>query len=216
MRIVLVEDSVLLREGLVRLLAEAGMTVAAAVGDAPSLLRAVAEHDPDLAIVDVRLPPTFTDEGLVAAIGLRRERPKLPLVVLSQVVEERHATDLLGGDARGLGYLLKDRVADMSDFIGSLRRVAAGGTALDPEVVRQVFARRRRRSPIEALTERERDVLALMAEGRSNAAIAARLDVSDGAVEKHVGNIFLKLGLAPDEADHRRVRAVVAWLTERG
>lgn len=213
MRIVIAEDSVLLREGLVRLLAEASCEVVAAVGDADALLRADERHRPDLALVDVRMPPTFTDEGLRAALLLRGRRPGMPVVMLSQYVEERYASELLAGDARGVGYLLKERVADVSEFVGALRRVAAGGTALDPEVVQQVLARRKRRSALDELTEREREVLALMAEGRSNQAIAGRLDVSDGAVEKHVGNIFMKLGLAPDEADHRRVLAVIAWMS---
>lgn len=215
MRLIIAEDSVLLREGLVRLLGEAGFDVVAAVGDADALLAAARVQRPDLALVDVRLPPSFTDEGIRAAIQLRTEYKGLPVLVLSQYVEERYAAELLAGDARGVGYLLKERVADMSEFVGALKRVAAGGTALDPEVVQQVFARRRKRSSLDDLTEREREVLALMAEGRSNAAIAARLSVSDGAVEKHVGSIFMKLGLAPDDADHRRVLAVVAFLSGR-
>ena len=206
------EDSVLLREGLTRLLADAGVEVAAAVGSAEELLSAVAEHRPDATVVDVRMPPTFTDEGIRAALVLRRQWPDVAVLVLSQYVEERYATDLLARDTRGVGYLLKDRVADVREFLDALRRVAAGGTVLDPEVVAQLLVRSRRRSPLDALTARESEVLALMAEGRSNSPIAAALVVTDGAVEKHVSNIFAKLGLPPAEQDHRRVLAVLRYL----
>ena len=206
------EDSVLLREGLTRLLADAGVEVAAAVGSAEELLSAVAEHRPDATVVDVRMPPTFTDEGIRAALVLRRQWPGVAVLVLSQYVEERYATDLLARDTRGVGYLLKDRVADVREFLDALRRVAAGGTVLDPEVVAQLLVRSRRRSPLDALTARESEVLALMAEGRSNSPIAAALVVTDGAVEKHVSNIFTKLDLPPAEQDHRRVLAVLRYL----
>jgi DNA-binding NarL/FixJ family response regulator len=212
MRIVIAEDSVLLRAGLTRLLAEAGEDVIAAVGDGAMLLDAVARHHPDLAVVDVRMPPTFTDEGVRAAIEIRSRWPEIGILVLSQYVEERYAVDLLAGDTGRLGYLLKDRVADVREFIDAVRRVGAGGTALDPEVVSQLFARSRRQDPLERLSPREREVLGLMAEGRSNSAIAQSLVVSDGAVEKHVRNIFTKLDLAPAETDHRRVLAVLQWL----
>jgi DNA-binding NarL/FixJ family response regulator len=209
---VLAEDSVLLREGLVRLLEEAGHAVVAAVGDAPALLTAVAETVPDLILVDVRMPPTFTDEGVRAAIEARRRRPGLAVLVLSQYVEHDYARELLGADANGVGYLLKDRVADVGDFVDAVRRVADGGTALDPEVVAQLLGRRSGESALASLTPREREVLALMAEGRSNRAITEELVVSAGAVEKHIGNIFAKLGLEPDDADHRRVLAVLQYL----
>lgn len=215
LRVVIAEDSVLLREGLVRLLTDAGAVVVAAVGTAEDLLRAVdAAAAVDVAIVDVRMPPTHTDEGVRAALVLRASHPGTGVLVLSQYVEERYATDLLGspGAGGGLGYLLKDRVADVRDFIEAVRRVAAGGTALDPEVVAQLLARSRRSSPLATLTPREREVLALMAEGRTNAAIAAALVVTDGAVEKHVSGVFTKLGLAPTTGDHRRVLAVLAYL----
>jgi DNA-binding NarL/FixJ family response regulator len=214
-RVVIAEDSALLREGLVRMLAARGHEVVAAVGDAQELLSAVREHAPDVVLADVRMPPTHTDEGLRAAVELRRptaDRGPVPVLVLSQYVEERYAVELLGGDTRGVGYLLKDRVADVGDFVAALERVASGGTALDPDVISQIFARSRRRAAIDRLTPREREVLGLMAEGRSNTAIAAALVVSDGAVEKHVSNIFSKLDLAQDADDHRRVRAVVTWL----
>ena len=210
MRVVIAEDSVLLREGLVRLLDGAGMRVVAAVADADDLLRAVAAHRPDLAVVDVRMPPTHTDEGLRAALVLRREWPDVAVLVLSQYVEERYAVDLLSADTRGVGYLLKDRVADVAEFLDALRRVAAGGTALDPEVVTQLLVRRD--DPLRRLTPREREVLRLMAEGRSNSAIAAELVVTAGAVEKHVNNILTKLDLPPDDSDHRRVLAVLRFL----
>jgi len=209
---VIADDSVLLRAGLERLLADAGWQVVASVGDAAGLMAAVREHRPDCAIVDVRMPPGFSDEGLRAAVALRREAPDTAVLVLSQYVEEPAAQELLALGGRGVGYLLKDRVADISEFLDAVDRVAHGGTALDPEVIAQVMARRRREDPLEPLTPREREVLACMAEGRSNAAIAARLDIGDGAVEKHVSNIFSKLALEPDHSDHRRVLAVLAFL----
>jgi DNA-binding NarL/FixJ family response regulator len=211
-RVVIADDSVLLRAGLERLLVDSGWQVAASVGDAPALMAAVREHHPDVAIVDVRMPPGFSDEGLRAAVELRRVAPDMGVLVLSQYVEEPAAQELLALGARGVGYLLKDRVADVSEFIDAVSRVARGGTALDPEVVAQVMARRRREDPLAPLTPRERDVLACMAEGRSNTAIAARLAVGEGAVEKHVSHIFSKLGLEPDDSDHRRVLAVLAFL----
>jgi DNA-binding NarL/FixJ family response regulator len=210
MRLVLAEDSVLLREGLTRLLAEAGHDVAAACGDGESFLRAVSEHRPDVVVVDVRMPPTFTDEGLRAALAVRRSWPDTGVLVLSQYVEERYATELLSDRPQGVGYLLKDRVAELTEFLDALDRVAANGSVLDPEVVAQLLARSRH--PLAGLTPRELDVLALMAEGRSNAAIAAALVVGDGAVEKHISSIFAKLGLPPAEHDHRRVRAVLRYL----
>jgi DNA-binding NarL/FixJ family response regulator len=210
MRVVIAEDSVLLREGLTRLLAEAGHDVVAAAGEAEQFLRAVGEHQPDAVVVDVRMPPTFTDEGLRAALVVRGRWPGVGVLVLSQYVEERYATELLSDRPHGVGYLLKDRVADLAEFLEALERVAAGGSALDPEVVAQLLARSRH--PLAPLTAREREVLALMAEGRSNAAIAAALFVGDGAVEKHINNIFAKLGLAPADRDHRRVLAVLRYL----
>ena len=212
MRIVIAEDSVLLREGLVRLLSDAGMEVVQACSDAEQLLRAVAAHQPDLALVDVRMPPTFTDEGVRAALVIRQEHPDTAVLVLSQYVEENYATDLVAGRPTGVGYILKDRVADVADFVEAVRRVAGGGTALDPELVLQLLTRARRRDPLQRLTPRESQVLALMAEGRSNTAIAAALVVSEGAVEKHVSGIFTKLDLSPAETDHRRVLAVLRWM----
>jgi DNA-binding NarL/FixJ family response regulator len=211
-RVIIADDSVLLRAGLERLLVDAGWEVAASVGDASALMTAVRQHRPDVAIVDVRMPPGFSDEGLRAAVELRRLFPDLGVLVLSQYVEEPAAQELLAMGARGVGYLLKDRVADISEFIDAVGRVARGGTALDPEVIAQVMARRRREDPLAPLTPRERDVLALMAEGRSNGAIADRLAIGEGAVEKHVSHIFSKLALEPDELDHRRVLAVLAFL----
>ena len=211
MRVVIAEDSVLLREGLIRLLGGAGFTVVEAVGDAEQLLAAVERHQPDLSIVDVRMPPTHTDEGLRAALTLRRRSPTVAVLVLSQYVEERYAADLLSGNTSGVGYLLKDRIADVDEFLDTLRRVAGGGTALDPEVVAQILVRNRR-NPIERLTRRERDVLALMAEGRSNSGIGAILVISDSAVAKHVNSIFAKLDLATVDIDHRRVLAVLQFL----
>ena len=210
MRVAIAEDSVLLREGLSRLLADAGHEVVATEGDAEGFLRAVAASKPDACVVDVRMPPTFTDEGLRAALVVRDQWPEVGVLVLSQWVEERYATELIAGRAGGVGYLLKDRVADVGEFLDALRRVAEGGSALDPEVVAQLLARSRH--PLGSLTPREREVLALMAEGRSNAAIAQTLVVGGGAVEKHINNIFMKLGLAPGERDHRRVLAVLRYL----
>jgi DNA-binding NarL/FixJ family response regulator len=210
-RVVIAEDLALLREGLMRLLGEHGFEVVAAVEDGEALVAAVEEHDPHVCVVDVRLPPTFTDEGVRAALEARRRRPGLPVLVLSQYVEQTFAAELLSDGRGGVGYLLKDRVADVRDFVEAVRRVAEGGTALDPEAVAQLLGGRRD-SALDELTPRERDVLALMAEGRSNAAIAGSLVVTDGAVEKHVSSIFAKLGLPPSEQDHRRVLAVLAWL----
>ena len=212
LRVVIAEDSGLLREGLARLLAEAGLDVVAKVGDGPGLISAAEQHRPDVAVVDVRMPPGYRDEGLKAAIEIRRRVPGLTVLVLSQYVEERYGAELLESGASGVGYLLKDRVADVSDFVGALREVAAGGTVLDPEVVSQLLSRRHRDQRLAALTPREREVLSLMAEGRSNHAIAGALYVTEGAVEKHVKNIFGKLGLAQTDDDHRRVLAVLAYL----
>ena len=210
MRVTIAEDSVLLRKGLILLLEEAGHEVAAAEGDAEGFLRAVAADQPDACVVDVRMPPTFTDEGLRAALLVRDQWPAVGVLVLSQWVEERYATELIAGRPHGVGYLLKDRVADVDEFLDALQRVAGGGSALDPEVVAQLLARSRH--PLGDLTPREREVLALMAEGRSNAAIASALVVGAGAVEKHINSIFTKLGLAPAERDHRRVLAVLRYL----
>ncbi len=213
-RVIIAEDSVLLRAGITRLLVDAGDTVVAAVDTGDALISAVAAHQPDVCVVDVRMPPTFTDEGIRAAVHIRSQFPKVGVLVLSQYVEERYATELLAvGETRGVGYLLKDRVADVREFVDALHRVADGGTALDPEVVAQLFARRRSREP--ELTPRESEVLRLMAEGRSNAGIAAALVVSAGAVEKHVNNIMTKLDLTQTVGDHRRVLAVLAYL-QRG
>ena len=210
MRVVIAEDSVLLREGVTRLLAEAGHDVVAAAAEAEEFLRAVAAHEPDAVVVDVRMPPTFSDEGLRAALVVRSSWPDIGVLVLSQYVEERYATELLSDRPQGVGYLLKDRVADLGQFLDALERVAAGGSALDPEVVAQLLARSRH--PLASLTPRELDVLGLMAEGRSNSAIAAQLVIGDGAVEKHINSIFSKLGLAPADRDHRRVLAVLRYL----
>jgi len=211
MRVVIAEDSVLVREGLTRLLAESGIEVAAAAGDAESFLRAVDAEQPDAVVVDVRMPPTFTDEGLRAALVVRQRWPGVGVLVLSQYVEERYATELLteGGGA-GVGYLLKDRVGNIAELLDALNRVADGGSALDPEVVSQLLTRRGH--PLDSLTTRERQVLALMAEGRSNTAIAAALVVGPGAVEKHISAIFAKIGLPPTDTDHRRVLAVLTYL----
>jgi DNA-binding NarL/FixJ family response regulator len=211
-RVVIAEDSVLLREGIARLLVDAGFEVVGRVGDGPGLVAAVEEQRPDVAIVDVRMPPGYRDEGLRAAIEARRRVPGCAVMVLSQYVEERYASELLESSEGGIGYLLKDRVADVGDFVAAVRQVATGGTALDPEVVSQLITRRRHGARLDTLTEREREVLALMAEGRSNSATAERLVVSEGAVEKHASNIFAKLGLMPAESDHRRVLAVLAYL----
>jgi DNA-binding NarL/FixJ family response regulator len=210
-RVVIAEDSVLLREGLTRLLTEAGIEVPAAAGDAETFLRAVGAEQPDAVVVDVRMPPTFSDEGLRAALVVRKSWPAVGVLVLSQYVEERYAAELLAVKASGgVGYLLKDRVAEVAEFVDALERVAQGGSAFDPEVVAQLLTRKV--DPVTSLTGREREVLALMAEGRSNTAIAAALVVGPGAVEKHVNSIFLKLGLAPADTDHRRVLAVLTYL----
>jgi DNA-binding NarL/FixJ family response regulator len=211
MRVVVADDAVLLREGLVRLLSENGHEVVGVVGDGPSLVTAIVRHRPDVSIVDVRMPPSHTDEGLRASVEARRLVPGSPVLVLSQYVEVAYADDLLADRRGGVGYLLKDRVSQIADFLDALRRVAGGGTVLDPEVVAQLVTRRGR-APLDALTPREREVLALMAEGRSNTAIARALVVTDGAVEKHVKNIFTKLDLPPDEEQHRRVLAVLTYL----
>ncbi|MDL4772114.1 response regulator [Actinomadura xylanilytica] len=213
MRVVIAEDSVLLREGLGQILARFDHEVVAAVEDAPGLAAAVAEHRPDIVVTDVRMPPGFRDEGLRAALALRAARPELPILVLSQYVEQSYASDLLqtGG---GVGYLLKDRVGEVAEFVDALERVAAGGTVIDPEVVRRLLARRREDSPLERLTAREREVIALMAEGRSNGAIARALVVSEAAVIKHVGSIFTKLDLYQTADDHRRVLAVITQLRD--
>ena len=211
-RVVIAEDTAILREGLAQLLADRGFEVRATVGDGDALLAAVAEHRPDVTVVDVRMPPTFTDEGLRAAITLRREYPGTAVLMFSQYVETRYAARLLAGGAAGVGYLLKDRVADVAEFSSALARVAAGGTALDPEVVSQMVGTSPWAASVSALTRREREVLSMMAEGRSNAAIAAGLVVSPGAVEKHVASIFAKLGLPPSETDNRRVLAVLHYL----
>jgi len=212
-RVVIAEDLALLREGLVALLRENDIEVVAQVEDGPSLLRAIAGHEPDLAIVDVRLPPTFSDEGLLAAIEARRRQPALGVLVLSQYVETAYASELIGEDTAGIGYLLKERVGDVRAFLDALRRVAAGGTVIDRQVVSELMAPRDgSMSALSGLTAREREVLALMAEGRSNAAIADSLVVSTGAVEKHITNIFAKLELPACDDDHRRVLAVLAYL----
>jgi DNA-binding NarL/FixJ family response regulator len=212
MRVVIADDAVLLREGLIRLVEENDCTVVAAVGDGPSLVEAIVEHRPDVSIVDVRMPPTHTDEGLRAAVEARGKVPGSPVLVLSQYVEVEYADDLLADRLGAVGYLLKDRVSEVAEFMDNLRRVAGGGTVLDPEVVGQLLVRRRRDDPLRNLTPREREVLGLMAEGRSNTAIARRIVVTEGAVEKHVRNIFTKLDLPPDDEQHRRVLAVLAYL----
>jgi DNA-binding NarL/FixJ family response regulator len=214
LRVVLADDSVLLREGLVRLLGEADCEVVAAVGDAPGLLAAVTEHRPDVAVVDVRMPPTMTDDGLRAAVAARAAQPELGVLMLSAYVELSYADSLLSDARGGVGYLLKDRVTSLDRLSDALRTIAAGGTVLDPEVVAQLLVTRRA-DPLAALTPREREVLSLMAEGRSNAAIAKQLVVSDGAVEKHISNIFAKINLPDLGSDNRRVLAVLAWLKSR-
>ena len=212
MRVVVADDSVLLREGIVRLLEESGFDVVGQAGDAEDLVRKVAAHKPDVAVVDIRMPPTNTDDGLRAALEIRGRLPETGVLVLSQYVEEAYALDLVGDSAGGVGYLLKDRVADVERFVDAVKRVADGGSALDPEVVSQLLGRARRDDPLEVLSPRERDVLELMAEGRSNAAIAEQLVITERAVEKHVTSIFGKLDLAPAPADHRRVLAVLTYL----
>lgn len=212
LRIVVAEDSVLLRAGLERLLVDGGHEVVAAVGDATGLLDAVTRHRPDLALVDVRMPPTFTDEGIRAAMLIRRQDPDVALLVLSQYVEERYASELIADSTGSLGYVLKDRVADVAGFLAVVDAVGRGGTALDPEVVQQILIRSRRRAQLEALTPREREVLELMAQGRSNASISALLFVSAGSVEKHISSLFAKLGLAPEDGENRRVLAVLRYL----
>ncbi len=216
-RVVIAEDSVLLREGLTRLLTDRGHDVVAGVGDAEALIKTIGElaaqeQLPDVVVADVRMPPTHTDEGVRAAVRLRKDYPGIGVLVLSQYVEEQYATELLAGSSRGVGYLLKDRVAEVREFVDAVVRVARGGTALDPEVVAQLLGRSRKQDVLAGLTPREREVLGLMAEGRTNSAVAKQLVVSDGAVEKHVSNIFLKLGLSPSDGDHRRVLAVLTYL----
>ncbi|WP_067816507.1 LuxR C-terminal-related transcriptional regulator [Actinomadura kijaniata] len=215
MRVVLAEDLALLREGLVSLLESHDFTIAAAVDNGPSLLRALVEHRPDVAVVDVRLPPSFTDEGLQAALEARRRVPGLPVLVLSQYVEQLYARELLADGTGGVGYLLKDRVFDAAQFVDAVRRVAAGGTAMDPEVISRLVARGARDEPLGRLTPRETEVLELMAQGRSNAAIAQQLVITERAVTKHTANIFAKLDLAVSDDDNRRVLAVLAHLNAR-
>jgi DNA-binding NarL/FixJ family response regulator len=212
MRIVIAEDSVLLRAGLDLLLTDAGHEVVASVDTAPGLLAAVAEHEPDLAVVDVRMPPTFTDEGIRAAVIIRAQNPAVRVLVLSQYVEERYAGELIADRSAGLGYLLKDRVADVETFLAAVGEVGAGGTVLDPEVVAQLLVRSRRTDGLERLTDRESAVLGLVAEGRSNQAIASDLSVSEGSVEKHISAIFTKLELSPEDSGNRRVLAVLRYL----
>jgi len=212
LRVAIAEDSAILRDGLVQLLVDRGFVITGAVSEPAALRSSVAQNPPDVAVIDIRMPPTFTDEGLRAAIDLRRRHPGLGILLFSQYVETRYAADLLADDAAGIGYLLKDRVADTSDFVEALVRVASGGTALDPEVVTQLFGASRRTDSLSGLSAREREVLSLMAEGRSNAAIATALVISEGAVEKHVANIFAKLDLPVSQSDHRRVLAVLRFL----
>jgi len=211
-RVVIAEDLALLRDGLVRLLRDNGFEVVAAVQDGDSLVETIAEERPEIAIVDIRLPPTFRDEGLRAALEARRRIPETAILIVSQYVEHTYANELLADGRGGIGYLLKDRIMDVDEFVEAVRRVANGGTALDPEVVSQLLSRRRANGPLEHLTPREREVLSLMAEGRSNAGIAKELVLTVGAVEKHVANILSKLRLPPSEDDHRRVLAVVTYL----
>ena len=212
MRVIVADDSVLVREGVVRVLERVGFEVVGQAGDGQELLRKARMHRPDVAIIDIRMPPTFTDEGLQAALTIRSEMPGTGVLVLSQYLEDQYALELLGDDAAGVGYLLKDRVSDLERFTDAVRRVAEGGSALDPEVVSQMLGRRRVEDPLAELTPREREVLALMAEGRSNLAVAEMLFVSERAVEKHVTSIFAKLGLPPAGEHHRRVLAVLTFL----
>jgi DNA-binding NarL/FixJ family response regulator len=212
LRVVIAEDLALLRDGLTRLLRDNGFDVVAAVTDGSALVTTVLRERPDVAIVDVRLPPSFRDEGVRAALTLRERAPETSVLIVSQYVEQAYATELLADGRGGLGYLLKDRIMDVDDFVAAVRRVGSGGTALDPEVVAQLLARRRAGGPLDALSPRELEVLGLMAEGRSNAAIASRLVLTVGAVEKHVANILAKLRLPPSDEDHRRVLAVLAYL----
>jgi DNA-binding NarL/FixJ family response regulator len=216
MRIVIAEDSAVVRAGLVEILTDRGHEVVAAVGDGDALHEAVREHQPDIVVSDVRMPPTHTDEGLRAVIAIREQHPGFPVLVFSQYIETRFAAELLGfstgTSAEGVGYLLKDRVADVDDFVEAVRRVAAGGTVLDPEVINQLLRATRRTDSLAVLTEREREVLSLAAQGRSNTAIAATLVVSDRAIEKHISNIFVKLNLPRTDTDHRRVLAVLHYL----
>ncbi|MCX4670996.1 response regulator transcription factor [Streptomyces sp. NBC_01381] len=212
MRVVIAEDSALLRQGIVLLLRDAGIDVVDAVGDGEALLRSVAEHRPDVCVVDVRMPPTFVDEGLRAALVIRNRWPETGVLVLSQYVEQSYAVDLIESATSGVGYLLKDRVSDADEFVDGLRRVRAGDTVLDPEVVKQMLARSRRQDPMATLSPRERDVLAAMAEGRSNTGIADELCVGSAAVEKHIRSIFVKFGLHPEDGEHRRVLAVLRYL----
>ncbi|GGV24243.1 DNA-binding response regulator [Streptomyces filipinensis] len=212
MRVVIAEDSALLREGIVLLLEEEDIDVVAAVGDGEALLRAVAEHEPDVCVVDVRMPPTFIDEGLRAALVIRSRWPDVGVLVLSQYVEERYAFDLIDSNDNGIGYLLKDRVSDAAEFVAALQRINDGDTVLDPEVVKQLLARSRKRDPLASLTPREREVLNAMAQGRSNAGIATELVIGAAAVEKYIRSIFTKFGLQPEAGDHRRVLAVLRYL----
>ena len=216
MRIIMCEDSVLLREGIVRLLEHAGHEVVAALPDTTALAETIAAEAPDLCILDVRLPPTYTDEGIRAALDLRRTHPDLPILVLSQYVEERYASDLIAGGGAGFGYLLKDRVADVSEFVHSIERIASGRDVLDPEVVAQLLTRSSRNDRVRGLTDRERTVLALLAEGKSNQAIAQTLHLSEASIEKHITSIFLKLGLEADEHGNRRVLAAIAHIESTG
>ena len=212
MRVAIAEDLTLLREGLAALLSECGHEVVATVGDGEALLAAIEEHCPDLALIDVRMPPTQTDEGVRAAIEVRRRFPRTAILILSQYVEERYAADLLEGGARGVGYLLKDRIADVETFLSAIDRVAGGGTVIDPEVIAQLLTRQQRDNPLDRLTPRETEVLALMAQGHTNASIVERLDISHSAVEKHVRKVFAKLRLTDDDQHHRRVLAVLTYL----
>jgi DNA-binding NarL/FixJ family response regulator len=212
LRVIIAEDSTLLREGIARIIEESGGTVVAMVGDGPAFVDAVETHHPDVSVVDVRMPPDQRDEGLRAAIEARRRVPGTPILVLSQYVERQYATELLADRAGGVGYLLKDRVGDIREFMDALRRVARGGTALDPDVVAQLMTRSRADDPLARLTPREREVIAAMAEGRTNVGIATLLQISEGATEKHIGNIFGKLDLPESANDHRRVLAVLAYL----